>query len=148
MWFRKGDAAGAARRTGVPSLTSADLIITGKVVSLSELHVEGRLEGEVLAERLIIGETAEVKGWVLGADVTVHGRVTGNIRARRLHLAAGARVEGEMEHEILSVEAGAHIEGSCRHVADGVVLPPEIAPPAPEDGDEAAPTRRGMAAAL
>ena len=130
MWFHKDEGAGPARRTGVPSLTSADLIVTGRLVSLSELQIEGRVEGEVLAERLIIGEGAEVKGWVLGADVTVRGRVIGNIRARRLHLAAGCHVEGEMEHESLSVEAGARIEGSCRHVCDGVVLPPEIAPAA------------------
>ena len=127
MWFRKDEDAGPAKRSGVPSLTSADLLITGKIVSLSELQIEGRVEGEVLAGQLIIGESAEVKGWVLGADVTVRGCVIGNIRAKRLHLAASARVEGDMEHESLSVEVGARIEGSCRHVASGIALPAEIA---------------------
>ena len=150
MWLRKDENTVATalhmKRGGVPSLTSADLFITGKVVSRSELHIEGRLEGEVLAERLTIGETAEVKGWVLGAEVTVRGRVIGNIRAKVLHLAASAHVEGDLEHESLSVEAGAHIEGSCRHVQEGVVLPAEIETAEMEGKDESAIAARAEAA--
>ena len=146
MWFRKmwprkdegTTAARGAKRGGVPSLTSADLFISGRVVSRSELHIDGRLEGEVLAERLTIGETAEVVGWVLGAEVIVRGRVIGNIKARMLHIAASAHVEGDVEHETLCVEAGAHIQGGLRHVPEGITLPAEI-----ETASESADDRGG-----
>ena len=61
------------------------------------------------------GEKAEIHGEILADDITVRGRVTGRIRARKVQLSATSHVEGDILHEAFSVEAGAFFEGNCRH---------------------------------
>jgi cytoskeletal protein CcmA (bactofilin family) len=50
--------------------------------------------------------------------VTVHGRVEGSVRARKVMLARNAHVLGDIVHQSLSVEMGAVFEGQCRYLQD------------------------------
>jgi cytoskeletal protein CcmA (bactofilin family) len=102
-------------RPGVPSIISADLTLTGTVVSSGDVQIDGRVEGDVRVAALVIGETAEIKGDIYAEEVVVRGRVDGSVRARRVQLAATAHVEGNILHQTLAVESGAFFEGNCRH---------------------------------
>jgi len=99
----------------VPSIISADLTVTGTLVSNGDIQIDGVVEGDVRSVGLVIGEKAEIHGEVLAEDLTVRGRVMGRIRARRVQLAATSHVEGDILHEAFVVEAGAFFEGNCRH---------------------------------
>ena len=105
----------APRSGGVPSIISGDLTVTGTLVSSGEVQIDGRVEGDVRAASLVIGEKASISGDVYADEAIVRGRVEGGIRARRVQLCATAHVEGNILHEALSVEAGAFFEGNCRH---------------------------------
>src|ERR1700750_2822933 len=63
----------------------------------------------------VIGDKAEIHGEIFAEDVTVRGKVTGRIRARKVLLAATSHVEGDILHEAFAVESGAFFEGICRH---------------------------------
>jgi cytoskeletal protein CcmA (bactofilin family) len=102
-------------RGTVPSIISADLIVTGTLVSNGDIQIDGVVEGDVRSAGLVIGEKAEIRGEILAEDITVRGRVIGRIRARKVQLAATSHVEGDILHEAFAVEAGAFFEGSCRH---------------------------------
>ena len=104
------------RNESIPSLISADLCITGDIVSTGELHIEGKIEGVIRAKRLSIGEKAQINGTITGNNVVICGRVNGDVRANKLHLSKNANVEGDLEHNSLSVEAGATLEGKCHRV--------------------------------
>jgi cytoskeletal protein CcmA (bactofilin family) len=104
-----------ATRGTVPSIISADLTVTGTLVSNGDIQIDGVVEGDVRSVGLVIGEKAEIHGEILAEDITVRGRVTGRIRARRVQLAATSHVEGDILHEAFTVEAGAFFEGNCRH---------------------------------
>ena len=103
------------QRANVPSIISADLTVTGTVISSGDVQIDGRIEGDVRVGSLVVGESAEIKGDVYAEDIVIRGRVNGGIRARKVQLAATARVEGNILHQTLSVEAGAFFEGNCRH---------------------------------
>ena len=127
----------APKRTGrstAPSIISADLTVTGTLVSNGDIQIDGIVEGDVRSAGLVIGEKAEIHGEVLADDLTVRGRVIGRIRARKVQLSATSHVEGDILHEAFAVEAGAFFEGNCRHsdnpLGDEVRKPvlPQMAP--------------------
>lgn len=108
-------AAKRASRASVPSIISADLTVIGTLISTGDVQVDGRVEGDIRATALVIGEGASIQGDVFAEDAVVRGRVEGGIRARKVQLCATSHVEGNILHEALSVEAGAFFEGNCRH---------------------------------
>ncbi len=102
-------------RATAPSIISADLIVTGTLVSNGDIQIDGVVDGDVRSVGLVIGEKAEIHGEILAEDITVRGRVIGRIRARKVQLSATSHVEGDILHEAFAVEAGAFFEGNCRH---------------------------------
>src|ERR1700761_4703802 len=108
-------AAGAQRnpRGSAPSIISADLIVTGSLVSNGDIQIDGVVEGDVRSAGLVIGEKAEIHGEIFAEDVIVRGKVMGRIRARKVLLAATAHVEGDILHESFAAEAGAFFDGHC-----------------------------------
>lgn len=102
-------------RSAVPSIISADLIVSGNLTSTGDLQIDGRVDGDVRSAGLVIGDKAVIHGEILADDVTIRGRVQGGIRARKVLLCSTSHVEGDILHEAFSVEAGAFFEGNCRH---------------------------------
>ena len=103
------------RQLSAPSIISADLVVTGTLVSAGDIQIDGRVEGDVRSLGLVIGDKAEIHGEVYAEDVTVRGKVVGRIHARKVLLAATSHVEGDILHEAFAVESGAFFEGNCRH---------------------------------
>ncbi len=118
-----------------PSIINADVLIRGSITTKGELQLDGSVEGDVRARKLMIG--GSVKGDVSAEEVvTVRGEVQGRIRGKRVELIAGCRVQGDILHAQLSIEPGAQFEGQVRYVqdpmaADGGAPKPQLAAPAP-----------------
>jgi cytoskeletal protein CcmA (bactofilin family) len=74
-------------------------------------QVFGRIEGELRASDLLIGDGAQVEGNVIAQDVTVCGRVKGTIRAGRVKLQDGGAVVGDIFHQSLSIDENSLFEG-------------------------------------
>lgn len=100
-----------SRRVTVASLVAEGVHIHGNVVTDSDLHLDGAVEGDLTVGRLTIGESGLVTGAIQAETVEVRGCVKGSIRARQVRLLATARVDGDISHTELSMEAGAHFEG-------------------------------------
>ena len=110
------DRSARAQESGPPSISTIgeELTITGNVTSKGELHLNGRVLGDVHCVALVLGENAQLEGNVVAEDVMVRGRIVGSIRARRVSLQATSHVEGNLFHKSLSLEQGMHFEGeSC-----------------------------------
>ncbi len=99
-----------------PSLLSTGLTVTGNLHSDGEIQIDGRVEGSIHSDVLIVGETAQVNGEITAESVRVHGHVTGQIRATSVSLAKTAHVLGDILHGNLAIEQGAFLEGHCRRV--------------------------------
>ncbi len=118
-----------SRQDGTLSIIGNDLTIVGqglKIVTRGTLQVEGKIEGDVIGNEVIIGEKGQVTGVVSGQSVVVHGAVAGTVKGVHVSLKAGARVDGDVLHHQLSVEQGAHLDGRVKRPADPAELTPEL----------------------
>ena len=126
--FTKKDAAAEAPATNAPkrsamkskalSILSNDLTVKGSIVSEGEVQLDGKVEGDVRASVLTIGEDATVDGEVISENVVIRGKVKGSVRARQVQLASTARVEGDVIHASLAIESGAYFDGHCKRSTD------------------------------
>ena len=106
-----GTEGDVSARPSVPSLISKDVEMRGTFVAEGEVQFDGRIDGDIRAGGVVIGESAVVKGEVVAERVVVHGRVEGVVRAERVELAATAVIAGDVMHGALAVESGARLDG-------------------------------------
>ena len=95
-------------------MLSSDLQVTGNLTTTGDIQIEGRIDGDIRAHLLTVGEGATVKGEVTADDVVVNGRVIGRVRGLKVRLTSTARVEGDVIHKTIAIESGAHFEGSVQ----------------------------------
>jgi cytoskeletal protein CcmA (bactofilin family) len=103
-------------KAGTASCIGSDMSIVGNIACNGSAQVFGRIEGELRASELLIGDGAHLEGNVIAQDVTVCGRVKGTIRAVRVRLRDGGAVEGDIFHRSLSIDENSVLEGSSRRV--------------------------------
>ena len=96
------------------SVIGADITITGDIEASVDLHIEGRVMGDVRCATLILGETSRISGGIHADRVRVAGTVEGSIETRDLAVEATGRVSGEIVYGRLRVANGANIEGSLK----------------------------------
>jgi cytoskeletal protein CcmA (bactofilin family) len=109
---RREPTTSAATRSCIGSGMS----IVGNIECNGPAQVFGRIQGELRASDLVIGDGAQIEGSVIAQDVTVCGRVKGTIRAVRVKLKDGGAVEGDIFHRSLSIDENSLFEGSSRRV--------------------------------
>jgi cytoskeletal protein CcmA (bactofilin family) len=104
----------AARAESTPvSCIGSGMSIVGNVECSGSAHVFGRIEGELRASELVIGEGAQIQGSVVAQEVIVSGTVKGTIRAVRVILQGGT-VEGDIFNRTLSIDESSVFEGASR----------------------------------
>jgi cytoskeletal protein CcmA (bactofilin family) len=123
QWIRQHSVVkqGAARpeptpKAGMASCIGSGMSIVGNIECDGPTQVFGRIEGELHASDLLIGDGAQVEGSVIAQDVTVCGRVKGTIRAVRVKLQDGGAVEGDIFHRSLAIDENSLFQGSSRRV--------------------------------
>lgn len=110
----KKNARGATSgRTGSGGLSffGSDVTVSGDVASPGQVHVDGRVDGDVRCDTLIQGEGGTIAGHITCDTVHLAGLVDGAVQARVVTLEPTARVTGDVTYETLSISAGATIEG-------------------------------------
>lgn len=133
--FDRTDApATTPARRNAPSILSPDLTVVGNIRTEGDIQIEGTVEGDIRAHQLVIGESATIRGEIVGDEVVVNGRVVGRVRGLKVRLSASARVEGDIIHKTIAIESGAHFEGSVQRQEDPIANGPtkKLAPPASE----------------
>lgn len=82
------------------------------------MQIDGKIEGDVSAVSITIGQTGSIQGEVKAQTVVVRGRIVGSIRARKVELESGAHVEGDIVHASLAIQSNAVFQGQVRHADD------------------------------
>ena len=112
MFSKGGKAAGASGRSGATfSYIGSEVTVTGDIATESELHLDGKVIGDVSCGALTQGQSGEVRGNIKAVEARLAGLVDGAVEAGTLTLEASARVTGDILYESLSVAAGAEVDG-------------------------------------
>ena len=113
------------------SVIGADVTIRGDVHASADLHVDGRIEGDLTCASLVQGEASVIVGSIVAESARLAGEVRGSISARELVILRSARVEGDVQYDALTIEQGAEVDGR---------FAPQRAPSAPAEIADQSPT--------
>lgn len=120
MFLKGGRAAGGPGRSGATfSYIGSEVTVTGDIATESELHLDGKVAGDVRCGALTQGESGEVRGNIKAGEARLSGLVDGAVEAGTLSLEASARITGDVLYESLSVAAGAEVEGRFKRRRGG-----------------------------
>jgi cytoskeletal protein CcmA (bactofilin family) len=113
-------APGATYRSGPSAHSMVDEFLTmkGDLESEGDIHVKGKVLGNIRCKLLIVEVDAFVEGGVEAEEVIVRGNAKGTILADRVRLERTANVDSEIRHNSFSAEEGARIKGSLRSKED------------------------------
>ncbi|MGD8770495.1 MAG: polymer-forming cytoskeletal protein [Desulfobacterales bacterium] len=87
--------------------------IDGAIRGREDLFIEGSVKGkiEVEAHHLTVGTRGQVEAEIQAANVTISGRLVGNINATgRVKITKEADFNGEIKSKSISVEDGAYLK--------------------------------------
>lgn len=117
--FRKGEAGSATGSATVDKLAISSILdksmsITGDVIFSGKARVDGRIEGNVKGEYLILSESGAIRGDIEVTVMVCQGQVDGNIQAETLHAQQAARINGCLHAVNLTVDSGALLNGEIK----------------------------------
>ena len=86
----------------------------GTLTSSEDMTIDGHVEGtiDIQENALTIGPDADIKADIVASNVTIHGTVTGNVRAKqKVDIKSTGRVEGNLFTPRLVMADGAVVRG-------------------------------------
>lgn len=93
------------------SVLGPDIAISGNLTAKMDLHVDGRIDGDISCAALVQGEASEINGIVVAENARVAGKIKGSIAAGILVIQKTARIEGDVTYDALTIEEGAQVDG-------------------------------------
>ncbi len=102
----------SAQRKPTLTILGPDIAIDGDLAATADLHLDGRVDGDIKCAALVQGETSEIIGMVMAENAQVAGTIKGSITADKLVILKTARIEGDVSYGTLSIEEGAQVEGN------------------------------------
>ena len=94
------------------TIVSIDLNIVGNVSAQGTVNVNGKIEGDIKSETVVIERDGSVKGCIYANELFVLGNFQGKILADRVVISAGSFVRGELIYERLTIDDGAFLDVS------------------------------------
>lgn len=105
------------------SVLGTDTAIKGDITASADLHIDGKVEGDIACASLVQGESSEIVGAIAAESARLAGVVRGSIATRELVILKTARIHGDVQYDALTIEQGALVDG--RLCPRGAVLPAE-----------------------
>jgi cytoskeletal protein CcmA (bactofilin family) len=84
------------------------------------LRVDGRIDGRVNADCVVLSETGVIKGEIIAPKIIVGGKIEGNLRAQEIvEIKATGKVLGDIFTNKLSVTEGGEFNGKIEMKTEG-----------------------------
>jgi len=138
--------SGGTKR-GMFSVLGPDVIVTGNVTATADLHIDGRVEGDVHCGTLAQGAESQIFGSVTAESARIAGAVEGTVRVKQLTVERSARITGDVEYENITIENGGNIDGRLKHMSQVSTAPAASSGPRPVEAAAPAATTSPFAAA-
>ena len=102
-----------AAAAAAPSILGRDIAITGDIKTDGDVQIDGRLDGNIIAGTVTIGEQGAVNGKITAQNVHVRGKITGKVDAHIVELSETANVQADLVQDQLMIANGAFFDGKC-----------------------------------
>lgn len=97
------------------SLIGSDVAIIGDIEASVDLHIDGRVEGDIRCAALVQGPDSCIKGQVTAKSARIAGQIEGSITADELIVEASARILGDVVYDMISIAPGGQVAGQFAH---------------------------------
>jgi cytoskeletal protein CcmA (bactofilin family) len=97
------------------SVIASDVEIVGNLSARVDLHIDGKVQGDVTCGNLVQGEGSIIAGKIITESAKLSGHVEGSIEANDLVIETSARVKGDVVYGNLTIAPGGQIEGKFSH---------------------------------
>ena len=120
--FGKKKAFNSAR---IDTLIGQGTTINGDLVFTGGLHVDGKINGNVVAEEggsaiLILSEFGRIEGEVRVPNMVLNGEIVGDVYGSiRVELAPKSRINGSVYYTLIEMAIGAEVNGGLIHQPKG-----------------------------
>ncbi len=115
---KNAPSAGTGARGASFSIIGSDVTIRGDIEASVDLHVDGRIEGDIQCAALVQGPESHIKGLIRAKSARIGGHVEGGITADELIIEASARITGDVAYESISIAPGGQIDGRFTHAGN------------------------------
>lgn len=93
------------------SVIGSDVTIRGDVEATADLHVDGRVIGDISCASLVQGQDSRIEGEIRAHSARLSGTVEGRIEVDELVVLKTAKIEGDVCYDALTIEQGAAVNG-------------------------------------
>lgn len=93
------------------SFIGPEVVVTGDIETPGQLHIDGKVNGDVRCGSLSQGESGAIAGNIAATDARLAGLIDGAVSAGTLLLESTVRVTGDVLYETLTVATGAQVDG-------------------------------------
>lgn len=102
------------------SRVAADTTIKGEIISPNDIRIDGTFEGKLTSNgRVVIGESAHIKGDIICSNIDIWGNIDGNIYVKdTFSLKDGGVITGNIQTRRLHIELGSSFNGNCRMITE------------------------------
>ena len=111
---KKPSQQAARSMSAAPSILGRDIVITGDIKTDGDIQIDGRLDGNIIAGNVTVGEQGAVNGKIQGQNVQIRGKVTGKVDAITVELSETANVQADLVQDQLTIANGAFFDGKCQ----------------------------------
>ncbi len=85
----------ASSKRGMFSVLGPDVTVTGNVTATADLHIDGRVEGDVNCGTLAQGSDSQIFGSVTAEVARLAGSIEGTVRVKTLTVERSAKITGD-----------------------------------------------------
>ncbi len=93
------------------SVIGPDVTIRGNIEATVDLHVDGKVIGDIACASLVQGDASRIEGEIKADTARLSGAVHGRIEVKSLVVLKSAKIEGDVNYETLTIEQGANVDG-------------------------------------
>lgn len=112
-------ASATGSRNAPFSLIGGDVVVTGDIKATVDLHIDGRIDGDLSCAGLVQGADSVIRGAVTARTARIAGTIEGSVTADELIVERSARIVGDCHYGTLTVASGATVEGQMKPKAAG-----------------------------
>jgi len=103
------------RQSATATLVSRGTIVEGQLISSTDIRIEGECRGQIeCSADIIIGEGGAAHCSITGQNITIAGKVTGNVSANgSLIITSTGQLLGNVSAQSLLIQDGGLLNGNC-----------------------------------